>query len=145
MIDVTDLFDAFHRVAATLWREFGNELAVLEEEDGVGFDVVVDGLEMDLFLPACARRLREATGEGVDPDEIAGRIRLVRDTGEPLAGSGGSYHSHAFHPDSAELELPSAVLAGNLMSVPRAGIRLQLDPGHGRGRLSARRRDLLVH
>ena len=32
MIDVTDLFDAFHRVCSTLWREFGESLSAGDDE-----------------------------------------------------------------------------------------------------------------
>src|SRR3990172_8992011 len=118
MVDVTDTFDAFHRVVAALWREFGAELvAAADDDDAIGFDDLVDQLEVDLFLPACARRLREATGENADPDDVARRIRLGTDGGEALPGAAGRYHSHAFPPESVTGDVPAAILTGNLMSL----------------------------
>ncbi|NJD65543.1 MAG: hypothetical protein FIB00_09910 [Chloroflexi bacterium] len=130
MLDVTDTFDAFHRVAALLWREFGPVLAADEagDEGGVGYDELVDQLELDLFLPACARLWQRATGKAVDSDEIAARIRLVSPAGAARPGAAGRYHSHAFHPDAVAAEVPNAVLAADLMSVLRADIRLVIGP-----------------
>lgn len=145
MLDLTDTFCAFHRVVAVLWREFGPVLAEAPgTEDMASFDELVDQLELDLFLPACARRLQRATGEVADPDEIAARIRLVRESGEPLTGAGAQYHSHAFHPGSLQDDVPIAVLAANLMSLPLPGIRLVLGEVEGQPR-PALRRDLPVH
>jgi hypothetical protein len=144
MLDVTDTFDAFHRVVAVLWREFGAALALDEGDDCAGFDELVDQLEIDLFLPVCAHRLRELTGEDLDPDEVPTRIRLVSESGESLPGAAGYYHSHAFHPEALAADVPNAVLTVSLMSVPRAGIRLLLGPGAERRR-SKLRRELPVH
>lgn len=144
-LDVTDLFDGFHRVVAALWREFGSLLsATAAEEIGVGFDEVVDQLEVDLFLPACARQLLKMTGEVVDPDEIASRIRLGAESGEFLPGAGGQYHSHAFHPESPEADVPNAVLTASLMAIPRADVRLLIGPPVTRRRVGSRR-DLPLH
>lgn len=144
MLDVTDAFDAFHRVVAVLWREFGAALALAEPDDDLAsFDDLVDQLEVDLFLPTCARMMRQATGELVNPDEIAARIQLLSDNGEPLPGAAGRYHSHAFHPDSLQGDVPNAILTANLMSLPRAGLRLQLGPAQERRAPS--RRNLPVH
>lgn len=144
MLDVTDIFDGFHKVVTVLWREFGGLLnAGSAEAEGVGFDELVDQLEIDLFLPACARRLLETTGEVVDPDEIAARIRLSAASGELLPGAGGRYHSHAFHPESSRDDVPNAVLTADLMTVRRAGVRLLVGPA-AEWRRASSRRDLPV-
>jgi hypothetical protein len=148
MVDVSDVFDGFYRVVATLWREFGDTFAAPDRdeaaEEALSFDELADQLEVDLFFPACARRLHAATGERLDPDDVAPRLRLVAETGEPLPGPAGRYHSHAFHPPGPQNDVPCAVLAGNLMSVPRAGIRIQLDTGPQQ-RVRDSRRQLPVH
>jgi len=144
MVDVTDLFDAFHRVAAALWREFGASLAEAGEAE-IGFDELVDQLEVDLFLPACARRLSEVTGEYVDPDYVAPRMRLADAAGAPFAGAAGVYHSHAFHPPGLEGDVPAAILTADLMTVPREGIRLLVGAGQGPGPFRGRRGHLPVH
>ena len=138
MLDVTDTFDAFHRVVTTLWREFGIALAADTSDDSASFDDLVDQLELDLFLPVCARRLRNLTGESVEPEGIAARLRLIDETGEPLPGAAGQYHSHAFHPDGPEADVPNAILTAALMSLPRSGLRLQLGPPPEPRRFSSR-------
>lgn len=135
--DVSDLFDGFHRLASVLWREFGQASAADEEAEGVPFDELVDQLEVDVFLPACARRLRELLGLNVDPDDVAAHIRLHAGDA-PIPGAAGRYHSHAFHPESLEGDVPTAVLPADLMPRDRAGVRLVLER-EGRVSGSARR------
>ncbi|HEX6693942.1 MAG TPA: hypothetical protein VF035_04475 [Longimicrobiales bacterium] len=117
MIDVSDLYDAFHAIAQSIWRDFG--FAVDDES----WDDIIDALEMDLFLASCAQRIMNATSESLDPDEIPARIRLVLDDGKVLAGAGGQYHSHAFYPEESGI-VPNAIMTENLMSRARAGVRL---------------------
>ena len=130
MTDVSDLFDAFHRIAQHIWTDFG--FAVDDES----WDDIIDALELDLFLAGCANRLSNATGETLEPDEIPPRIRLFRD-GEEVVGAGGQYHSHAFYPDPDTNDIPNAVLTGNLMSRSRDGVALMItdrtEPRRGRG------------
>lgn len=146
MVDVTDTFDAFHRLVSVLWREFGPALSGSDpDEGGIGFDELVDQLELDVFLPACAHRLREATGEVAEPDELAARILLVPEAGEAWPGPTGRYHSHAFHPESLASDVPNAVLTENLMSLERSGLRLQVGPPPAPGRRRGTRRNLPVH
>ncbi|HSJ13455.1 MAG TPA: hypothetical protein VK939_03515 [Longimicrobiales bacterium] len=123
-IDVSDLFDAFHRVAACVWREFGRDAD--GDQDGVSFDELIDQLEVDMFLPACARRARETLGIRVDPDEIGAHIALVDASGSAVSGGAGRYHSHAFHPLDPRGEVPDDVLAGNLLPRSRREVALLL-------------------
>lgn len=123
--DVSELFDGFHRMVSVLWEEFGRESAADEEAEGVPFDEIVDQLEVDVFLPACARRLRERLQLSVDPDDVARYIRL-HDTNGPVAGASGRYHSHAFHPESIEGDVPNAVLPADLLPRSRTDVRLVL-------------------
>lgn len=124
-VDVSDLFDGFHRLVSELWESFGRESAADEEGAGVPFDEVVDQLEVDVFLPACARRLRERLGLEVEPEEVTRHVRLVGSDG-PIPGAPGRYHSHAFHPESIEGDVTNAVLAADLMPRTRADVRLVL-------------------
>ena len=138
LADVSDLFDGFHRLASVLWEEFGRAGAADEDAAGVPFDELVDQLEVDVFLPACARRLRERLGRDVDPDDVPRYLRLHTADG-PVPGPGGRYHSHAFHPESLEGDVPNAVLPADLMPRDRASVRLVLD-AEPEERLSAARR-----
>ena len=121
MIDVSDLYDAFHGIAQSIWRDFG--FAVDDES----WDDIIDALEMDLFLAGCAQRIMNATSEPLEPDEIPARIRLVLDDGKVLAGAGGQYHSHAFYPEESGT-VPNAIMTENLMSRARAGVKLIIAP-----------------
>jgi hypothetical protein len=58
LIEVSDLFDAFHSMANHVLVHFELRDADLDEA-GVepGFDVLIDQLEIDVFLTACARRV----------------------------------------------------------------------------------------
>lgn len=140
-IDVSDLFDAFHRVAALLWTEFGRAAAADEDEESVPFDEILDQLEVDVFLPACARRLREENGASVDPDDVASQLALFGSQGQ-LPGAAGRYHSHAFYPETLEGDVPNAVLAADLMPRLRSDVRLCL-VSERPGRVSAPRRTQL--
>lgn len=125
-VDVSDLFDAFHRVATTVWLEFGRPAAATDDEASVPFDELMDQLEVDMFLPACARRAREALGIDIDADEIGAHILLADASGTVPPGSAGRYHSHAFHPLDLDGPVPEDVLAGNLLTRPRRELRLLL-------------------
>ncbi len=122
MIDVSDLYDAFHGIAASIWRDFGTTV------DDESWDDIIDSLEHDLFLAACAQRIAANTEEGLEPDEVPARIRLMTPNGEEVPGSPGQYHSHAFYPDDETGEVPNAVMTGNLMSRFRSDVTLVIAP-----------------
>lgn len=124
--DVSDLFDAFHRVASCVWQEFGRAATAAGDDAAVPFDELVDQLELDMFLPACARRARERLGIDIDPDEVGTHILLVEATGTAADGGAGRYHSHAFHPLDLAGDVPADVLAGNLLPRPRRDVTLWL-------------------
>ena len=117
MIDVSDLYDSFHAIAQSIWRDFG--FAVDDES----WDDIIDSLEMDLFLAGCAQRIMNETQESLEPDEIPGRIRLIDEDGKVVPGSGGQYHSHAFYPEEDGV-VPNAVMTANLMSRSRDDVTL---------------------
>ena len=104
----------------------------------------MDQLEIDLFLPACALRLRQLEGARLEHDEVAARIRLMDEQGGALPGAAGRYHSHAFHPDAVQGDVPNAILAADLMVRDRASVTLALVEA-ARGRAQRQRRDLPVH
>ena len=91
--------------------------------DDESWDDIIDSLEMDLFLSACAQRIMNATGESLEPDEIPARIRLIDDDGKVVVGAGGQYHSHAFYPEEDGV-VPNAVMTANLMSASREDVTL---------------------
>ncbi len=125
MIDVSDLYDAFHGIAQSIWRDFGT---VVDDES---WDDIIDSLEQDLFLAACAQRIGSAQytedDAYIEPDEIPARIRLVAG-GVELPGAQGQYHSHAFYPDPDTGVVPNAVMTENLMSRSREGVSLVIVP-----------------
>jgi hypothetical protein len=123
LIDVSDYFDAFHAIAQSIWRDFG--VAVDDES----WDDVIDALELDLFLAACAHRFAAETGEALEPEQVPSRIRLVSAAGE-VPGAAGQYHSHAFYPEPDSGDVPNAVMTGNLLARARADIALMMtEPG----------------
>jgi hypothetical protein len=129
LIDVSDLYDAFHELANLVLRRFellGAEAVDIDFEPG--FDVLMDQLEIDVFLPACARRVWRLHGLRVDPDDVPRLIRLHDPDDSPLHGAAGSYHSHAFvlyAPDDDTV--PNEVLSGDLLPRSRAEVRIFVD------------------
>jgi len=128
-IEVSDLYDTFHEIANLVLRrfEFGS---VEDDETGFepGFDVLIDQLELDVFLPACARRVWRLRGLRIEPDDVPRLIRLYDQDEEPLHGAAGQYHSHAFVQYSFEdEEVPNEVLSGDLLPRSRGDIRLFID------------------
>jgi hypothetical protein len=126
-MDVSDLYDSFHAIAASIWRDFGASV------DDESWDDIIDSLEHDLFLAACAHRAAggmvveaeddEGDVGGLDPDEMPARIRLMMD-GKDIPGASGQYHSHAFYPDPETGDVPNAVMTGNLLARLRPEITL---------------------
>lgn len=129
LIDVSDLFDAFHALATHVLLNFELRDAAVEHADvEPGFDVLIDQLELDAFLPACARRLYRLRGMRVDPDDVPRLLRLYDHELEPLHGAAGTYHSHAFllyAPNDDRV--PNEVLGGDLLPRSRSDVRILLD------------------
>lgn len=147
-MDITTLFDSFHRLAQTLWTEFGPALApeMADEEDAevISYDELLDQLEMDVFLLAVARSYRVATGVRLEPEDVAARIRLHGPDG-PVPGVAGQYHSHAFHPESLSGDVPRAVLTADLMARELADFTLHVVQEEPRRARSSRRGELPRH
>lgn len=139
MIDVTDLYDSFHSIASSIWRDFGASV------DDESWDDIIDALEHDLFLAACAHRAGggvrteseseddEGDVSGPAPDEMPARIRLMVD-GKDIPGASGQYHSHAFYPDPETGHVPNAVMTGNLLARSRPEVTLVLVDQKGSSR-----------
>jgi hypothetical protein len=135
LVDVSDLYDAFHEIALLLLARF--EFQGVDPDDPAGeptFEDVTDQLEVDLFLPACARRLWRQHGIHVDPDAIGSLIRLYDAGGEALHGAAGAFHSHAFIIYAAEDDhVPNEVLSGDLLPRSRQDVRLIVHGGESGG------------
>jgi hypothetical protein len=129
LIEVSDLYDAFHELANLVLRCF--EFDGMDDEDSgfePSFDVLIDQLELDVFLPGCGRRIWRVRGLRVEPDDVPRLIRLFDEDETPLHGAAGQYHSHAFVQYSAEDdEVPNEVLSGDLLPRSRQNVRLFID------------------
>lgn len=146
-LDVTELYDAFHAVADLIWARFGFERAVGNEHPMLepAYDEIIDQLEVDLFLPACARHAYHERGVLIDPEDVPGLIFLRDAHGTELVGAAARYHSHAFHPITGSATVPNEILAGNLMPRQRREVVLLLDPAAAREDPGGKRRpDLRV-
>lgn len=129
LIDVSDMYDAFHVLATHVLTGF--ELNGEGSDDAgfdPGFDVLIDQLELDVFLPACSRRLHRLRGLRVEPDEITRMLRLYDRELEPLHGAAGAYHSHAFLLYSpGDSAVPNEVLSGDLLPRSRNDVSIFID------------------
>ena len=129
LVEVTDLYDAFHEMANLVLREF--EFIGADDEDSAfepGFDVLIDQLELDVFLPGCARRIWRLRGLRIEADDVPRLVRLYDHDEEPLHGAAGQYHSHAFVQYSPDDDrVPNEVLSGDLLPRSRADVRLFAD------------------
>jgi len=146
-LEVTELYDAFHAVAELIWRRFGFEQASGNEHPMLepAYDEVIDQLEVDLFLPACARHAYHERGVLIDPEDVASVIFLRDADGTELVGAAARFHSHAFHPEPGGEQVPNEILAGNLMPRRRSEVVLLLDPAGARDDpVGKRRPDLRV-
>lgn len=129
-VEISDLYDAFHGVADAIWRGFHyRRLRADEPEIEPGFGELVDQLQADLFLPACARRLAREREVVADPDHLMDAIRLADAAGRPIPGDAGRFQGHAFdfgepYEDGIDNELLAA--DGSVHQRPR--VRLFLDP-----------------
>jgi hypothetical protein len=132
-VDVSDIFDAFHEMASLALARF--ELRDSDADDPAGeptFEDIVDQLELDLFLPACAHRLWRLHGVRMDPDEVGSFIHLHDHEGQLLHGAAGLFHSHAFAMYT-ESDVPNEVLSGDLLPRSRDSVRLILHGGEAAG------------
>lgn len=120
VINVSDLYDGLHGMAAIAVGVFG-----LGPDSEPPADEFLDQLEVDLFLPACARRIELLARRSVEPDDVAGMIRLREADGSFRPGAAGRYHSHGFEADDADLR--NQVLAGNLLPRARAEVELVVE------------------
>jgi len=126
-IEVTDLYDAFHELAAQLWRrfEFQGRGSGIPGQIGPRFDELVDQLETDLFFAACARRVWAQTEVKLNPAAVRALIRVCDQDRNPRPGASGQYHGHGFDwgtPRDASVE--NRVVAGDLEGTRRSDVRL---------------------
>ena len=84
-------------MADAIWRRFHyRRLSAQDPDADPPYGELLDLLQADVFLPACARRALAEREVTLDPDEIHDRLRLVRVRGPALAGLGARFHNHAF-------------------------------------------------
>ena len=128
-IEVTDIFDAFHEVAQTMWArcEFRGGSEGPAAAIRPLYDELLDQLERDLFWAACARRLAKRIDRAVSPDEIPALLRLHDPRGFPISGPAGEYQTHAFdHATPEDETVLNEVIPGTMAPQPRAEVRIFL-------------------
>jgi hypothetical protein len=118
IVNVSDLYDGFHQVAELATGLFG-----LGADTDPPLEEFLDQLELDLFLPACARRAAMVARRDLDPDEVADLIRLRERDGSIRPGAAGRFHSHGFDSPGADGET-NMVIAGNLLARSRSEVEL---------------------
>jgi hypothetical protein len=126
-VEVTDLYDAFHELAALLWRrfEFQGRGAGNPGQIGPRFDEIIDELEEDLFLAACARRVWARSEHKFQPEDIKPLLKVCDMSGDVRSGEAGKYHWHGFDWGTArDPEVENLVIAGDLIGTPRSQARL---------------------
>jgi hypothetical protein len=119
LINVSDLYDSFFDTAQLVWSRFA-----LGPDTDPPLQDFLDQLEVDLFLPACARRVEQLARRSIDADDVARFIRLRERDRTTRAGAAGRYHGHAFEPAPDDGALRNLVLAGNMMARDRADVEL---------------------
>ncbi|HXE58995.1 MAG TPA: hypothetical protein VNK43_13425 [Gemmatimonadales bacterium] len=126
LVEVTDLYDAFHELADFLWRRFHfRQLRIDEPEIGPPFDELVDQLQVDLFFPACARRVLQTIGVELDPDEMEERLVLADRDGRPLPGAAATFHFHGFdYGEPYDESVENLVVGGDMVPRPRREVRI---------------------
>jgi hypothetical protein len=132
-IEVTDLYDAFHELADLAWRRFHYRRHRADApEIGPPFTELIDQLQSDLFLPACARRVLGECGVELDPDEVEQHLELADAAGRPLPGEAGRYHFHGFdYGEPYDEAIENLVVGADLTTRERPAVRLfvVLQPG----------------
>ncbi|CAN5769044.1 hypothetical protein BH23GEM9_BH23GEM9_22020 [soil metagenome] len=119
IINVSDLFDAFHEIAAIARTRFG-----VDEASEPPLSDFLDQLELDLFLPACARRAAMITRRELDQDEVSGLIRLRERDGAIRDGAAGRYQGHGFEALDDSGAVPNEVMAANMLPRSRDEVDL---------------------
>jgi hypothetical protein len=119
IVNVSDLYDAFHEIMLLARSRFG-----LNDETEPSLADFADQTEIDLFLPACARRAAMIARRELDADDIGELIRLREQDGTVRPGAAGRYHSHGFDDVNADGSVPNAVRAANMMARSRDDIEL---------------------
>jgi hypothetical protein len=118
LVNVSDLYDALHDIATIVFSRFG-----LGDGTDPAPDELLDQLELDLFLPACARRASMVLRRELDPEDVSGLIRLRERDGSIRPGAAGRYHSHGFQ-ITDDGDIPNSILAANLMPRARQDVEL---------------------
>ena len=131
IIEVSDIFDAFHQIAQIIWSmgEFQGSLADKNWQKsnriGVSFDGLVDNLEQDFFGGACARRVFLQSGKNITSDEAINRLRLHDIQGNILPDEEMRFSNNAFDWGSPEdAEVDNSIIGGNSVPVSRQEVRL---------------------
>jgi hypothetical protein len=119
VINVSDLYDAFHQMLALARSRFG-----INDETDPSLADFADQIEVDLFLPACARRTALIARRDIEPEEAGALIRLREHDGSTRAGAAGRYHSHGFDEVDEHGDVRNVVVAANLMRRPRSEVDL---------------------
>jgi hypothetical protein len=119
LVNVSDLYDAFHEIIDIARARFG-----LNDETEPSLAELADQLEVDLFLPACARRSAMIARREIESEEVGAMIRLRDVDGSIRPGAAGRFHSHGFDDVDARGAVPNTVLAANLMPRPRDEVEL---------------------
>jgi hypothetical protein len=119
IVNISDLYDGFHQIAALAAGLFG-----LGSETDPPFEEFLDQLELDLFLPACARRARMLSRRSINPEEVADMIRLRESDGTIRPGAAGRYHSHGFDMADDHGDTANQVVAVNLLPRHRSEVEL---------------------
>ncbi len=126
-VEVTDLFDKFHSVAALIWSEprFRGQILPGMPEIGKPWYEVEDFLEEALFLAGCARRMYLRADCLFQPEEIRRYIQVCDLEGVVRPGEAGQYVSSGFdwgRPEDEEIK--NLVIAGGLMGCLLEDVRL---------------------
>lgn len=119
VINVSDLYDAFHDMMTLARSRFG-----MNDETEPSLADFADQLEVDLFLPACARRAAMIARRDIDHNDIADLIHLREADGTIRPGAAGRYQSHGFDEVDENGVVPNDILAGNMLRRDRAEVEL---------------------
>jgi hypothetical protein len=119
IVNISDLYDGFHQIAALAAGLFG-----LGADTDPPYQEFLDQLELDLFLPACARRAGMLSRRDIDPDAVANMIRLRESDGTIRPGAAGRYHSHGFDLTDEHGDTANQVVAANLLPRHRSEVEL---------------------